>query len=100
MSDPHTPQALILSKTSLGAILGTAISCTARLGVFQMLLPVMAFPVFFSNSLTTYPGFGSHFASSMSPRMRNLPSPSPRIKQACDACRQSRSLHGLESDPA
>src|SRR3990172_9020463 len=79
MSDPQTPQALILSSTSLGPILGNATSRTARLGDFQTLLPVMALPVFFSNSLTTYPGFGSHLASSMSARMRNLLPPSTSV---------------------
>src|SRR5574341_1008159 len=92
MSDPHTPQALILSKTSLGAILGTAISCTARLGDFQTLLPVMAFPVFFSNSLTTYPGFGSHLASSMSARMWHLLPTSVVVTDNCGECRLIRSF--------
>src|SRR3990172_7031625 len=86
MSDPQTPQALILSSTSLGPILGNATSRTARLGDFQTLLPVMALPVLFSNSLTTYPGFGSHLASSMSARMRKLLPPSTAVGRDAGIC--------------
>src|SRR3974377_1121040 len=69
MSEPQTPQAFTLRRTSLGPILGVGTSRTTRLGDFQMLLPVTAFPVCFSKSLTTYPGFGCHLASSMSARI-------------------------------